>query len=225
MNARALLVCLLTASCYNPELLAGHFVCDNNADCPTHLICAQHRCVAPAGTDLANTAAADMAAPMGSTDMASDPCKDGWVALAGQEVFACRRSFSVSGSWTGLCRASHHVCDNRDAQLLTSSAAAITAACGAAGRFFTARLDVGISNSSSNPRQADGNCSSGSQHALLGCGSDSGLYKLRNTTCSGLNQVMDCSNELSGWSCSSSNGVSSQVSYNSNQGGLLCCRD
>lgn len=219
MRIYSLYICLLAASCYNPELPSGHFVCDSNSDCPTQQICSKQRCVTPAPPPDLSTSSIDP-----TVDMAVDPCKDGWVQLA-TDIFACRRNFAGNGSWTGLCRTGFHACDGRDAARLTAAGPAVTSACAAAGGFFAARLDVGVSNT--NNGQADGNCSGGSSHGILGCGGDSKLVTLRTGPCSGLTRAALCSNggEPSGWSCSGQSGIGNTVTYSGGGGGLLCCKD
>lgn len=220
-----LLSLLLCVSCYQPAISSGSFKCDNLGDlCPDGQVCVSGICVKPGEEpDLSG------GGPDGPVDMAGappdlrpDPCAAGWTEIAANSIYACRRAFTVTsgGDFADLCRASYHVCSATDE--LGPVSANSSARCNAAGGFYTTQIDIALRNIDTDKRDADGICAPQSgdmARALLGCGIESGLYRLNSNGCNQLKTTLRCASAPTGWSCTSAQ----NVSHTSAPGGVLCC--
>src|SRR5205085_1515674 len=120
-----------------------------------------------------------------------------------------------------LCRQGYHVCAASD-DLSPAASTSGSARCNAAGGFYTTQIDIALRNVDTD-HTADGRCTPqpGDQpHALLGCGTESGLYRLNSSGCNNLRTALDCAAAPTGWICTSAKDI---VTHTSSAGGLLCC--
>ncbi len=243
---RLSLLLLLSVSCYHPGIASGTFTCDQPGDiCPDGQVCAGGLCVNPGDVpdgatlsdlavggpaDLTGSSPADltgggpadltMSAPADLT-APPDPCAAGWTEVVPASIYACRRTFTVTGgNFDNLCRTGYHVCSAAD-DVSGAESSPGSDKCNAAGGFYTTQLNIAVHNVDTD-HTADGICTpqmSDTDRALLGCGSDNGLYRLNRPGCNTLRTTLRCSSAPTGWTCTSAQ----QITHTSSTGGVLCC--
>lgn len=246
---RALLAAaLLSASCYSPSFISGHYKCDRKEECPSSFDCVSGRCVDPrvGGADLAasegdgaaapedlSTVASDMSQPpqdLYTPDLTGDlqgggPCTS-LGSAAGREIVACRALFA-GGNTSGICPSGYRICNADDGGPLAVAAGSAT--CQNLGGFYAAQISAVLKMNGDVQCEAT-TLPAGGTWALVGCGSE--LLTTSATTvgtktvgndCKKLKVLLPCDGTVKGWSCAT--GLSDATHTNVGRGGLLCCRN
>lgn len=210
-----LLGVLLAAACYNPDLTAVRYACDEtNPYCPEGLDCVGGVCQDPAAE------AMTMAQPPPSTDggVSSGGCRYTAGTDLGGGVYACPGLFNnktdAIPTASQLCADNYSVCK--------TPGSADLAKCKTLNGFFAANVPA-----TRNGFSVDANaisCSPAQNNqfpAWAGCGRTA-KNEIVDKNCNGFSQVLDCY-AVRTWSCYSTS-IDNLENTNANDG-VLCCRN
>lgn len=238
-KSAALLPPLLAMSCFQPELVSGHYRCDRPEDsCPKDFVCHNGLCLDPAQVpdagedDMSMPKSDDLRAaidmrPVIDMRAAIDmrPAMDmrtGCTLVAKEkanEAMACPQTFS-GGAPADPCPGGFHLCNKDDDAVLAKVEAGTggDVKCSALGGFYATAIKAAVKKDKMDEVVCDAKAIEDGW-ALVGCGQ--GARALKND-CKGLKQMMPCSAPITSWSCTES--IQDATHTSAEPGGLLCCK-
>jgi len=216
MRLAGVLLFGFAASCFNPDLAAVGYSCDDvTYFCPEGLSCLDGTC--QSGSPPVDTAPTDMAQnPL----PAAKGCASGrGYGVGADVVFACPGKFGTGSGGaaraSALCAAGYALCKMPSGLNVQ--------ACQALSGFFAA--DVRMSRRFGTLTVSNIQCQAMSTQypypLFAGCGSGKNVVTL-TTACSGYSQAIDCTNDQA-WTCNSG-GVLEEARQTNAADGVLCCK-